>query len=95
MQKLDDGMLLYHGSYTVVDVPNLTKCASKKDFGKGFYLTTSKRQAENFVRASIKKAIAQGLITQEQEYGFVSVFEYHKKNGISEYIYEDADVDNM
>jgi hypothetical protein len=93
MQKLDDGMLLYHGSYIVVDVPNLTKCASKKDFGKGFYLTTSKKQAENFVRASIKKAIAQGLITQEQEYGFVSVFEYHKKNGISEYIYEDADVD--
>jgi hypothetical protein len=69
MQKLGDGMLLYHGSYTTVDIPDLAKCASKKDFGKGFYLTTSKKQAEDFVRASMKKAIAQGLITQHQDMG--------------------------
>lgn len=47
MQKLSDGMLLYHGSYTVVNTPDLAKCATRKDFGKGFYLTTSKKQAEN------------------------------------------------
>jgi hypothetical protein len=68
MQKLSDGMLLYHGSYMVVDTPDLSKCAARKDFGKGFYLTTSKRQAEDFVRASIKKAIAQGLITENPNY---------------------------
>jgi hypothetical protein len=73
MQKLSDGMLLYHGSYTAVNRPDLSKCAAKKDFGKGFYLTTSKKQAEDFVRASIKKAIAQGLIIPKQNYGFVSV----------------------
>ena len=48
MQKLSDGMLLYHGSYMVVDTPDLAKCAARKDFGKGFYLTTSRKQAEAF-----------------------------------------------
>jgi hypothetical protein len=91
MQKLCDGMFLYHGSYTIVDKPDLAKCAASKDFGKGFYLTTSKKQAEDFVNASIKKAIAQGIITQEQSYGYVSVFEYHEMGGISKYIYENAD----
>lgn len=74
MQNLSDGMLLYHGSYMVVDTPDLAKCAEKKDFGKGFYLTTSKKQAENFIRPSIKKAIAQGLIPENQRFGYVSVF---------------------
>ena len=36
MQKLSDGMLLYHGSYMVVDTPDVPKCAARKDFGKGF-----------------------------------------------------------
>lgn len=93
MQKLSDGMLLYHGSYMVVDTPDLAKCAARKDFGKGFYLTTSRKQAKDFVRASIKKAIAQGLITEDQNFGFVSVFEYHEKDGISKFVYENADVD--
>ena len=41
MQNLDDGMLLYHGSYCEVVSPDLQKCAPYKDFGKGFYVTTS------------------------------------------------------
>lgn len=93
MQKLSDGTLLYHGSYVIVDTPDLAKCAAKKDFGKGFYLTTSKEQAEGFVRASIKKAIAQGLITENQDYGYVSVFEYHENEDLSKYIFENADED--
>ena len=93
MQKLRDGMLLYHGSYMVVDTPDLAKCAARKDFGKGFYLTSSRKQAEDFVRASLKKAIAQGLITEDQNFGFVSVFEYHEKDGVSKFVYENADAD--
>ncbi len=37
---LEDGIKLYHGSYTVVDKPELSKCMPGKDFGLGFYLTT-------------------------------------------------------
>lgn len=91
MQRLSDGMLLYHGSYTMVQTPDLDKCVTKKDFGRGFYLTTSKKQAKDFVRAAIKKAIAQGLIAKEQDFGYVSVFEYHEQEGISKYVYNNAD----
>ena len=91
MQKLSDGTMLYHGSYVIVDTPDLAKCAGKKDFGKGFYLTTSKEQAEGFVRASIKKAITQGLIEESQDFGYVSVFKYHDNTELSKYVYENAD----
>ena len=55
MQKLDNGLLLYHGSYCEVRKPELEKCARRKDFGKGFYLTSSKKQAINFLKTSIAK----------------------------------------
>ena len=44
------GTLLYHGSYTAVERPSLEKCARFKDFGRGFYLTTSVEQARSFAR---------------------------------------------
>ena len=34
-----------YGSYCEVKEPDLAKCAKRKDFGQGFYLTTSKDQA--------------------------------------------------
>ena len=46
MLELKDGFVLYHGSYCEVKAPDLAKCAKRKDFGQGFYLTTSKEQAE-------------------------------------------------
>ena len=48
MLELKDGFVLYHGSYCEVKEPELDKCAKRKDFGQGFYLTTSKEQAESF-----------------------------------------------
>lgn len=77
----------------IVDTPDLSKCVDRKDFGKGFYLTTSRKQAEDFVKASIKKAIAQGLITEKQDFGYVSVFKYHEKDGVNKFVYENADAD--
>ena len=58
MLELKDGFVLYHGSYCAVKEPDLAKCAKRKDFGQGVYLTTSKEQAESFLRTSIAKAIA-------------------------------------
>ena len=55
MLQLTDGMLLYHGSYCEVKTPDLAKCANYKDFGKGFYLTSSKKQAGEFTGTSMKK----------------------------------------
>ena len=39
-------MKVYHGSYTKIDVIDLEKCEIGKDFGRGFYVTKIKEQAE-------------------------------------------------
>ena len=67
MLELKDEFVLYHGSYCEVKEPDLAKCAKRKDFGQGFYLTTSKEQAESFLRTSIAKAIAIGTIEEGQQ----------------------------
>ncbi len=93
MLQLTDGMLLYHGSYCEVKVPDLAKCANYKDFGKGFYLTSSKKQAGEFTGTSMKKARAQEIIDGTQDYGVISVFRYHAVQGVADYIFRYADAD--
>ena len=76
MLKLKDGFVLYHGSYCEVKEPNIAKCAKRKDFGQGFYLTSSKEQAESFLRTSIVKASATGTIEEGQNFGYISTVEF-------------------
>ena len=47
--SLEDGMLLYHGSYVGVNRIDLNKSAKGKDFGQGFYLTSNEKQAISFI----------------------------------------------
>ena len=93
MFKLEDGLILYHGSYCEVENPNLSKCAKYKDFGQGFYLTTSKEQAVSFVRTSISKAIANEDIEEGQNYGYISIFELKQSKNLNVHIFEKANVD--
>lgn len=93
IQKLADDMLLYHGSYCVVKKPDLKKCARYKDFGQGFYLTTSKKQAEDFAGISTRKAIANGVVGLECRSGRVSVFQFKYVNKLAIKIYPSADAD--
>lgn len=60
MRELYDGLILFHGSYCEVSKPDLQRCSARKDFGKGFYLTSSREQAESFLRTAIGKAVAKG-----------------------------------
>jgi hypothetical protein len=39
-------MILYHGTNCTIEQIDLEKCRPYKDFGKGFYLTTIREQAE-------------------------------------------------
>ena len=41
-------MMLYHGSYTIIEKPSLRFSRSRTDFGKGFYLTPLKAQAASW-----------------------------------------------
>lgn len=91
MPEFVNGMRLYHGSYCTVEKPDLNKCAKYKDFGQGFYLTTSKEQAQNFIRISLKKAISQNLVSTDCNFGYVTVFTLNLKESLNYYEFTDTD----
>ncbi len=91
MIALEDGMLLYHGSYTEVAQIDLAKCATGKDFGRGFYLTASRSQAHRFVPSSIRKFTLEWNRPDAQE-GRVSIFRYHACEGLLRYIFPEANL---
>jgi len=93
MQELFDGLTLYHGSYCEVKQPDFQQGARYKDFGQGFYLTSSKEQAESFIRTSVKKAALSGKVYENQNFGFVSVFRFSMNEVLNIWIYPDADID--
>mgnify|MGYP002623601990 FL=1 len=49
-------MRLYHGSNVEVRKPSLKKSRKKTDFGRGFYTTTQKEQAEHWTSIKIDRA---------------------------------------
>lgn len=61
-------MLLYHGSTMAVRKPIVSRGRGKTDFGKGFYTTTSREQAEKW--AQIKRDRM-----GDEAHAIVSVFE--------------------
>ena len=88
---LSENKILYHGSYALVDKPNLDKCKEGKDFGRGFYLTTDKKQAERFAKTSLRKAISAGVVDKKTKNGYISSFVYNGNPEISVYAFDDAD----
>jgi hypothetical protein len=56
-------MLVYHGSYALIDEIDLEKCRPYTDFGKGFYVTKYKHHAENWAKKSGKHNNTNGYIT--------------------------------
>ncbi|MDE5881442.1 MAG: DUF3990 domain-containing protein [Muribaculaceae bacterium] len=47
-------MILYHGSNVAIDKIDLGKCRPYKDFGKGFYLTDIRSQAERMASRTVR-----------------------------------------
>lgn len=74
MQKLIDGMTLYHGSYCEVKQPEIQQGARYKDFGQGFYLTSSKEQAKSFIKTSVKKAALSGKIANDNTNATIAAY---------------------
>ena len=91
IKLLQEGMLLYHGSYCEVSEPDISKCSPFKDFGRGFYLTTECSQAEQFAKLSSRKAFENGLIPASQNFGVVSVFKFHSSGQTEIMVYPEAD----
>jgi len=57
-------MRVYHGSYTLIDEIDLEKCEIGKDFGKGFYVTKIKEQAQFWAERKGLDNETQGIVTE-------------------------------
>ncbi len=62
-------MILYHGSYTEVESPNVEFSRRKVDFGAGFYTTPILEQAKNW----------SGRFLRRQETAYVSYYDFDEK----------------
>jgi hypothetical protein len=57
-------MKVYHGSYIEIESVDLSKCQANKDFGKGFYVTKFRKQAEEWAEIIGKINKTAGIITE-------------------------------
>ena len=88
---LREGIRLYHGSYCIVEKPDLSKCRTGKDFGRGFYLTTSRQQAVKFTKTAIRKALREGSLPEMQVQGYVSEYEYRSVKDVLPFEFDEPD----
>ncbi|MBO4913834.1 MAG: DUF3990 domain-containing protein [Oscillospiraceae bacterium] len=95
MITLSDNLELYHGSYTEVSVINLSKCSEGLDFGKGFYVTSSQKQAISYVPSSVRKAKRREVIPEnfDEADGRISVYCFHAADDLLIHCFEDADAE--
>ena len=92
---LHSGITLYHGSYVAVEKPELERCYPYKDFGRGFYLTTSQEQAVSFVRSSVAKAAGRGDVQPNTKWGFVSKYIFQTDINIKIHEFPNADAASL
>lgn len=64
-------MLLYHGSVETIIQPKILEAQRLLDFGKGFYTTTNKEQAERWAAIKQKRTI-------KTVKAFVTVYEFNE-----------------
>lgn len=59
--------ILYHGGTDIIRCPEIREPERTLDFGKGFYLTTSKLQAERWVKNRLRDS---------QDFGYVNSYSF-------------------
>ncbi len=57
-------MQVFHGSYTEIETVDLSKCQANKDFGKGFYVTKFRKQAEEWAEIIGDVNHTAGIVTE-------------------------------
>lgn len=57
-------MIVYHGSYTEIDIIDLSKGELQRDFGRGFYVTKLREQAEYWANRKGNISKTNGCITE-------------------------------
>lgn len=74
-------MIVFHGSSVEVDKPDVSCSKKYLDFGKGFYVTTFRKQAEKW---ALRKAIRKSGVAIVNVYELLDEFE----NGIENMDYK-------
>jgi hypothetical protein len=57
-------MKVYHGSYIAVTEIDLSKSRPRKDFGRGFYVTSLREQAEYWAERMAKRKHTKGVVSE-------------------------------
>lgn len=65
-------MRIYHGSVEVVEAPEIRKPYRTLDYGAGFYATTSREQAEQWVRRRLNE--------KDNVKGYINVYEFDESH---------------
>lgn len=92
MLTLDEPTTLYHGSSVAVTNPDLSRCRPRKDFGRGFYLTSSRAQAESFSR-TIARRENRRHPDSTQGFGVLSVYSFAPDDRLVTRVFETAGKD--
>lgn len=72
-------MKLLHGTNEIIHRPDISKCKSKNDFGKGFYLTPSWNRAWEMGRKAFENFHRQSISIRQQLHSILLL--HTKSNG--------------
>ena len=75
---------LYHGSNYNFDVIDLSKSKDKRDFGRGFYTTTLREQAEDWAEVLFERYRGDGIFIYEMELELAKELSVKSYDGLSE-----------
>jgi hypothetical protein len=81
---METKLILYHGSNCNFDSVDISKSKDKRDFGKGFYTTTLREQAEDWARALFDRYKGNGIFVYELEFNLTGELSVKRYDGLSE-----------
>jgi hypothetical protein len=81
---METKLILYHGSNCNFSKVDISKSKDRRDFGKGFYTTTIREQAEDWARALFDRYKGDGVFIYELELEFAGELSVKKYEGLSE-----------
>lgn len=56
-------MIVYHGGTSIIDHPDVDKGRAGLDFGRGFYVTDLKKQADDWADCMVRVRLAKGVVS--------------------------------
>jgi len=77
-------LIVYHGSNCLFDKVNLSKSKDKRDFGRGFYTTTLRKQAEDWAKALFDRFKGDGIFVYEISLDLTDDLSIKKYEGLTE-----------